>query len=87
MQPVPMHSTSHRNGSTAAYVMANSLAQRRIQFVCLRHWWRRADDVYVALGREKWKLSLLKPKVHKLCHCSANIGGVRGAKREARRQH
>merc|ERR1712072_400343 len=34
MQPAPMHSTTHRNGVTAAYAMVYSLAQRRNTTLC-----------------------------------------------------
>jgi hypothetical protein len=75
MQPTPMHTTATGMDLPAAYVMVDSLAQRRNTNVCLRQCWRRANGFYVA-QKEKSGNSMQKTKSPQDAGlCSANKGG------------
>lgn len=80
-----MHTTATGMDLPAAYVMVDSLAQRRNTNVCLRQCWRRANGFYVA-QKEKSGNSMQKTKSPQDAgHCSANTGEARCEKKGLKR--
>merc|ERR1712072_454410 len=85
MQPAPMHSTTHRNGVTAAYAMVYSLAQRRNTTLCPGPPVAQSKRFATSCREEK---ATSKNHQKSACCVTALLTGKgrRGTKRNARRK-